>query len=186
MLVCESGEPTGLGYLGPKFHLSNVDGHDHTTWSTSSTCRAQPTMHFAKTYALQLETLPPELRHGVIEYRTLKKLIRQVVDELGTAGLSPDVLQSVRMQSTSDDGVTRAGEIDTKVLGQGQDVVHLLNLNADEQAPVEVIYEFHTRADGTLEPRIRISVAYSSHMDTSAEGLPTPEFAPSPLLARAD
>ncbi|KAJ7587069.1 SPX domain-containing protein [Mycena floridula] len=49
-------------------------------------------MHFAKTYAQLLLDLPPELSQKAIQYRELKKLINQVVLELASLGLSPDVL----------------------------------------------------------------------------------------------
>jgi hypothetical protein len=135
-------------------------------------------MHFGKTYASQLESLPAELRHGVIEYRALKKLIRQVVDELGALGLSPDILQSVRMRSPAEGSVIVGDEEDTEVLSKGQDVAQLLRLNTDDRAPVEVVYEFHTRPDGTLEPRIRLCVISSSDADVSLGESPPPEYVP--------
>jgi hypothetical protein len=135
-------------------------------------------MHFAKTYAAQLKSLPPELRHGVIEYRTLKKLIRQVVDELEAVGLSPEILQSVRLRSSLEDN---ASSIGVEVAGEGQDLAKLLRLNADERAPVDVLYEFHTRADGTLEPRIRICIASYTDASGPAEELSTPELVPCTL-----
>ncbi|KAI0764625.1 SPX domain-containing protein [Fomes fomentarius] len=52
-------------------------------------------MHFSKTYAQLLLTLPPELRESAIQYRQLKKIINQIVAELTSLGLSPDVLQGV-------------------------------------------------------------------------------------------
>ncbi len=43
-------------------------------------------MHFSKTYTALLLSLPPELRNNAIEYRKLKKLINQVVQELTALG----------------------------------------------------------------------------------------------------
>lgn len=43
-------------------------------------------MHFSKTYTELLLSLPPELRNNAIEYRKLKKLINQVVQELTQLG----------------------------------------------------------------------------------------------------
>ena len=43
-------------------------------------------MHFSKTYTELLLSLPPELRSNAIEYRKLKKLINQVVQELTALG----------------------------------------------------------------------------------------------------
>jgi hypothetical protein len=54
-------------------------------------------MHFSKTYAALLLSLPSELREDVIEYRALKKLINKVVAELDAFGLSHDVLQRVQV-----------------------------------------------------------------------------------------
>lgn len=44
-------------------------------------------MHFSKTYSQLLLSLPPELRENAIEYRRLKKLIKQVVEELTSIGM---------------------------------------------------------------------------------------------------
>lgn len=44
------------------------------------------TMHFSKTYDQLLLELPQELRDNAIEYRRLKKLIKQVVEELTSIG----------------------------------------------------------------------------------------------------
>ena len=43
-------------------------------------------MHFSKTYTELLLKLPPELRENAIEYRRLKKLIKQVAEELTSIG----------------------------------------------------------------------------------------------------
>lgn len=43
-------------------------------------------MHFSKTYAQLLLSLPPDLRDNAIEYRQLKKLINKVVKELTSLG----------------------------------------------------------------------------------------------------
>ncbi|KAH6874232.1 microtubule associated protein-domain-containing protein [Coprinopsis sp. MPI-PUGE-AT-0042] len=52
-------------------------------------------MHFSKTYAQILEGLPPGLRDNAIQYRQLKKIINQVVSELSSLGLSPELLQEL-------------------------------------------------------------------------------------------
>lgn len=46
-------------------------------------------MHFSKTYAQLLSSLPPDLKENAIEYRQLKKLINQVVEELTSLGRCP-------------------------------------------------------------------------------------------------
>ena len=43
-------------------------------------------MHFSKTYAQLLLTLPPELRESAVQYRQLKKIINQIVAELTSLG----------------------------------------------------------------------------------------------------
>ena len=45
-------------------------------------------MHFSKTYAQLLLTLPPELRESAIQYRQLKKIINEIVAELTALGQS--------------------------------------------------------------------------------------------------
>ncbi|KAG6844396.1 hypothetical protein H0H87_007208 [Tephrocybe sp. NHM501043] len=56
-------------------------------------------MHFSKTYAQLLLSLPPELRDNAIQYRQLalqlKKLINQIVLELSSLGLSPAILHEL-------------------------------------------------------------------------------------------
>ncbi|KAG6837021.1 hypothetical protein H0H93_016228 [Arthromyces matolae] len=58
-------------------------------------------MHFSKTYAQLLLSLPPEISENAIQYRKLKKLINDVVRELTSLGLSPDVLQEMLESNTS-------------------------------------------------------------------------------------
>ena len=43
-------------------------------------------MHFSKTYAQLLLSLPPELTQSAVQYRQLKKIINQVVAELTALG----------------------------------------------------------------------------------------------------
>ncbi len=87
----------------------------------------RPRMHFSKTYAQLLLTLPPELRESAIQYRQLKKIINQIVAELTAlgqplsprrslfrsplAGLSPDILQGVLQPppAANDKGKQREG-----------------------------------------------------------------------------
>ncbi|KAI0700651.1 SPX domain-containing protein [Cerioporus squamosus] len=72
--------------------------------------RTRP-MHFSKTYAQLLLTLPPELRESAIQYRQLKKIINQIVAELTSLGLSPDILQGVLQPAPApnDKGKQREG-----------------------------------------------------------------------------
>ncbi|KDR79100.1 hypothetical protein GALMADRAFT_242961 [Galerina marginata CBS 339.88] len=52
-------------------------------------------MHYSKTYAQLLQGLPPELRDNAIQYRQLKKIINQIVDELSSYGLKPEFLHEL-------------------------------------------------------------------------------------------
>ncbi|CAA7270761.1 unnamed protein product [Cyclocybe aegerita] len=52
-------------------------------------------MHFSKTYTQLLLSLPPELRDNAIQYRQLKKVINQIVNELESLGLKPEVLHDL-------------------------------------------------------------------------------------------
>ncbi|TBU21396.1 SPX domain-containing protein [Dichomitus squalens] len=58
-------------------------------------------MHFSKTYTQLLLTLPPDLRESAIQYRQLKKIINQIVAELTSLGLSPDLLHGIIHQPPS-------------------------------------------------------------------------------------
>ncbi|KAF9072036.1 SPX domain-containing protein [Rhodocollybia butyracea] len=93
-------------------------------------------MHFSKTYAKLLLDLPPELRENAIQYRQLKKLIHQVVVELSSLGLRPEVLHRLLVQ---DEKGTEAS---------------LQPTGASAHRP-RVVYEFNSNS-GKIEPRLRI------------------------------
>lgn len=59
-------------------------------------------MHFAKTYSQLLLSLPPELSENAIQYRQLKKLINQLIQELSSLGLGPAVLQQLLEHSNDE------------------------------------------------------------------------------------
>ncbi|KAJ6475732.1 hypothetical protein C8R47DRAFT_1142306 [Mycena vitilis] len=84
-------------------------------------------MHFSKTYTQLLQELPPELSESCIQYRQLKKLINQLVTELASLGLGPDVLHDL-LQS-----------------GKGK----------GKETPTRVEYELN-RDSGHIEPRLRL------------------------------
>ena len=65
--------------------IDSALGIEHRTRARPNT-RA---MHFSKTYAQLLLTLPPELRESAIQYRQLKKIINQIVAELTSLGQPP-------------------------------------------------------------------------------------------------
>ncbi|KNZ77851.1 hypothetical protein J132_03360 [Termitomyces sp. J132] len=64
-------------------------------------------MHFSKTYAQLLLSLPPEIRENAIQYRQLKKLIHDVVRELASLGLTPSILHELLGSSKEQAAVTR-------------------------------------------------------------------------------
>ncbi len=121
-------------------------------------------MHFSKTYAQLLLTLPPDLRESAIQYRQLKKIINQIVAELTSlgehltsysllcsgsdgpplAGLSPDVLQGVIQPPSqeNDKGKTK------------EDASQDPQLAPHASGP-RVIYEFANVVDH-VEPRLHL------------------------------
>ncbi|KAI0056140.1 hypothetical protein BV25DRAFT_1995787 [Artomyces pyxidatus] len=115
-------------------------------------------MHFAKTYADLLLTLPPELRDNAIEYRKvslpaalslatpvtaaqLKKLIRDIVHELETIGLSPEVLQRLLSRASPQEGKGKEG-----VIVDERDV--------DGPPYPKIAYEVAQADSQTIEPRL--------------------------------
>ncbi|EGN97125.1 hypothetical protein SERLA73DRAFT_110234 [Serpula lacrymans var. lacrymans S7.3] len=120
-------------------------------------------MHFSKTYAQLLLTLPPELRDNAIEYRQLKKLINQVVNELSSLGLSPSVLQQLLEHRET----ARIGNLDDVELDSHttSDNTH----NIFQPLHPHVVYEFATTST-FLEPRLRLSIKHpSSDLHTETE-----------------
>ncbi|KAJ6447875.1 hypothetical protein C8R45DRAFT_850636 [Mycena sanguinolenta] len=63
-------------------------------------------MHFSKTFAEILASLPPELAENAVDYRRLKKLINELVTELASVGLGPAVLQDL-LKARDEDAATR-------------------------------------------------------------------------------
>ncbi|KAI9066199.1 hypothetical protein FKP32DRAFT_1589942 [Trametes sanguinea] len=118
-------------------------------------------MHFSKTYAQLLLTLPPELRQSAIQYRQLKKIINQIVAELNALGLSPDILQKVlQPQQQADEGNGKGKQKETD----------------DEHARARIVYEFTTVADH-VEPRLRLRLQSD---DLPLSDAPGPSSAPPP------
>ncbi|KAJ3559944.1 hypothetical protein NM688_g25 [Phlebia brevispora] len=107
-------------------------------------------MHFSKTYTQLLLNLPPELRENAIEYRRLKKLIKQVVEELTSIGLSPEVLHKVLLESRTTDLKGKAKETGSPwvEIGSSEDATGL----------PKVVYEVNTDSDH-FEPRLRLIVS---------------------------
>ncbi|TFK37062.1 SPX domain-containing protein [Crucibulum laeve] len=114
-------------------------------------------MHFSKTYAQLLLSLPPELRDNAIQYRQLKKLINQIVNELDSLGLSPALLHELFEPDAGQaegKGKGKAKEIDPEapeLPGDGEDAS-----GAHHNLP-RVVYEFNEDSN-KIEPRLRFWV----------------------------
>ncbi|GLB41102.1 putative SPX domain containing protein [Lyophyllum shimeji] len=105
-------------------------------------------MHFSKTYAQLLLTLPPELRENAIEYRQLKKLINQIVRELSSLGLSPAVLQELLERTKQEQS---AGSSDqSEEADPEKSSPHIRHHNLPK-----VVYEV-TDQSGRIEPHLRL------------------------------
>lgn len=140
------------------------------------THQAKATMHFSKTYSKLLLDLPPELRENAIQYRQvsrflffnlfqlilsqLKKLINQVVSELNTLGLRPDVLHD---------------------LLESRNVVEERGKEKEEGSEVHpsVVYEFNS-SSGKIEPRLRLWIT------SPLPGVPASDIIPSDSEASSD
>ncbi|KAG6810602.1 hypothetical protein H0H92_011154 [Tricholoma furcatifolium] len=109
-------------------------------------------MHFSKTYAQLLLSLPPELRENAIQYRQLKKLINQVVIELTSLVLNPSVLHELLEQVGDEDAVT------------GSPHMHQPKL----------VYEV-TDSLGHLEPHLRLLVDPAARSASRSSSLPVDE-----------
>jgi hypothetical protein len=144
-------------------------------------------MHFGKTYASILASLPPDLQADAIEYRTLKKIIRLVVAELDALGLGPEVLHRIQIipaasapdsGAQSTDGVSKAEERGETEGGEAEvltgDLAAALHLDEDDSAPVQVLYELATRSDGVVEPRLRLRLPPRSPSPLSSDEHPVP------------
>ncbi|KAF9244265.1 SPX domain-containing protein [Melanogaster broomeanus] len=114
-------------------------------------------MHFSKTYAQLLLSLPPELRDNAIQYRQLKKLINQVVTELNTLGLSPSVLQQLL-----EHGETIVGPASLRELGGSLDCV--TSEGRESTLQPTIVYEIASKST-YLEPRLRLSLKYPYDAD---------------------
>jgi len=116
-------------------------------------------MHFSKTYAQILLTLPPELRDNAISYRQLKKLINQVVEELSALGFTPDVLHDLLEQGNS---------ALQQIQGSGnEDPVSLVVQPILDDSPFKIAYEVKGNVSH-LEPRLRVSVIGQADPDRLA------------------
>jgi hypothetical protein len=130
-------------------------------------------MHYSKSYAALLQSLPPELRADAIEYRALKKLVKQVADELGALGLGPDVLarllavDNAQGHAAADEAALAAEtalpgpEADGERGATWSTLEELKGVLGEDLELVQVLYEFETRGDA-IEPRLRLRIAPKS------------------------
>lgn len=109
-------------------------------------------MHFSKTYSQLLLTLPPELRENAIQYRQLKKLINQLVQELSSLGLSPTVLQQLLEQQDP-------GSLTAQIEEIRQQCDRVDDDDDGRQRHATVTYEF-IGTSSHIEPRLRLSVKH--------------------------
>ncbi|CAL1710707.1 unnamed protein product [Somion occarium] len=109
-------------------------------------------MHFSKTYAQLLLSLPPDLRDNAIEYRQLKKLINKVVKELTSLGLSPDLLQQLlqHAQTSTTSSLKGKEREQTSFL---LDVGHTFQ-SGPSRMP-RITYELNTDSN-EIQPRLRM------------------------------
>ncbi|KAL4245950.1 hypothetical protein ABKN59_009543 [Abortiporus biennis] len=108
-------------------------------------------MHFSKTYSQLLLTLPPDLRENAIEYRQLKKLINQVVLELTSLGLSPEVLHQILEQTQSTQRLTANQKGKQRAL----ECIPPESLHEHTYVLPRVAYEINTDSD-QIQPRLRL------------------------------
>ncbi|KAF9445266.1 hypothetical protein P691DRAFT_805921 [Macrolepiota fuliginosa MF-IS2] len=120
-------------------------------------------MHFSKTYAQLLESLPQELQENAIQYRQLKKIINQVVEELSSLGLSPSLLHELLEAEGAHSFIS--SHISE---GEGTAISHppagRVRPDSDEAPTLavgagfpKVVYEFGEDSS-RIEPRLRISL----------------------------
>ncbi|KAK7689507.1 hypothetical protein QCA50_007299 [Cerrena zonata] len=132
-------------------------------------------MHFSKTYAQLLESLPHDLRDNAIEYRQLKKLINQVVEELTSLGLSPELLHQLLQEAHSSSIAS--------FKGKEREQPHFLldgtqiSTDIDSSKLPRITYELNTESN-EIQPRLRMWT-YEDHLETSnTPSEPSSSFVP--------
>ncbi|KAF6761736.1 RING-14 protein [Ephemerocybe angulata] len=127
-------------------------------------------MHFSKTYTQILEGLPPELRENAIQYRQLKKLINQVVSELSSLGLSPNVLQELISAAEEEEaGAEKGDNVAVEGAGDGE------SSRAVVVDRPRIVYELVEHSD-RIEPHLKLWVDVPEGLDVPEPSLPgTPD-----------
>ncbi|KAF9652502.1 hypothetical protein BDM02DRAFT_3089024 [Thelephora ganbajun] len=126
-------------------------------------------MHFSKSYAQTLLSLPPELRENAISYRQLKKLINQVVQELTFLGFSPEFIRDTAKQWNDDLHTMKKPDTDEQTMV-------IIPSNAFANRGLRLLYEVDNDL-GHLAPRLRLIIDKDTDMDTAV----TPSSHPSIL-----
>ncbi|KAI9178833.1 hypothetical protein H9P43_005495 [Blastocladiella emersonii ATCC 22665] len=65
-------------------------------------------MKFGHTIETECEALPPDLREHVLSYKAMKKLLKKIVKDMESRGLSPDILRALLLERTEGDPVAHA------------------------------------------------------------------------------
>ncbi|EPQ51605.1 hypothetical protein GLOTRDRAFT_140984 [Gloeophyllum trabeum ATCC 11539] len=111
-------------------------------------------MHFSKTYTELLLSLPPELRENAIQYRQLKKVIKQITQELTSLGLSPSHLNEL-LQPNNGKGKAK----DNGSHGNDGTTEQVFETKTSEAGrTTKCVYEIVTMSD-SLQPRLRLWIA---------------------------
>ncbi|TFK47375.1 hypothetical protein OE88DRAFT_1738671 [Heliocybe sulcata] len=114
-------------------------------------------MHFSKTYTELLLSLPPELRENAIQYRQLKKLIKEITRELTELGLNPSHLNELLQSengSFRDKGKGKAKEDAVEPDSAATEQVLEVTTSEDGHT-TRCVYEIVTTSD-SLQPRLRL------------------------------
>ncbi|KZT42794.1 hypothetical protein SISSUDRAFT_998572 [Sistotremastrum suecicum HHB10207 ss-3] len=129
-------------------------------------------MHYGKSYSALLASLPPEFQDSAIEYRQLKKTIKKLVDELGSLGLNPDVLNSLLHTEVE----THARSLqEPAASGSTSDPTSPSNTSTQlsselSQVVSKAVYEFSSDESNTLSPRLRIWISPSRFEEVYTSG----------------
>ncbi|KAG6376690.1 hypothetical protein JVT61DRAFT_1705 [Boletus reticuloceps] len=121
-------------------------------------------MHFSKTYAQLLLTLPPEFRNNAFEYRKLKQLINQIVLELDSLGLAPSFLRSLHDHGP-EDGLAHVEEHHDGTLTVDSESV------SGTSHRQTIVYEIVWNTS-VLQPRLRLSSSSPSDVLTHRNPIP--------------
>ncbi|KZT25579.1 hypothetical protein NEOLEDRAFT_1162727, partial [Neolentinus lepideus HHB14362 ss-1] len=114
-------------------------------------------MHFSKTYTELLLSLPPELRENAIQYRQLKKVIKEITHELTALGLSPSHLNELLRSGTGSVRDKGKGKANEDVVGADDaSAEHVLGAATSESGyTTRCVYEIVMTSD-SLQPRLRL------------------------------